>query len=114
MSDDGIILRSWSGRIRTEDELESVRYLEQTVVKDFESTPGRLGYQLAVRTLRDGVSEITALSWWRDMDAVRAFAGPRPELSRYYPNDNRYLLGRSEQVEHHRVLSNSVSLMSDP
>ena len=110
MNETGIILRSWSGRIRTEDEFEYVQYLEQTVVKDFEATPGHLGYQLLIRTLRDGVSEITALSWWRDMDAVRIFAGPQFEHSRYYPKDGRYLLGRSELVEHHRLFSNTVTL----
>ena len=54
----------WSGRIRTEDEFEYVQHLEQTVVKDFESTPDQVGYQLLIRALRDGVSKTTALSWW--------------------------------------------------
>lgn len=114
MDETGIILRSWSGRIRTEHEAEYVQYLEQTVVKDFESTPGHLGYQLLIRTLRDGVSEITALSWWRDMAAIRIFAGPRPELSRYYPNDGYYLLGRTELVEHHRLFTNTITLKNGP
>lgn len=114
MNETGTILRSWSGRIRTEHEAEYVQYLEQTVVKDFESTPGHLGHQLLIRTLRDGISEITALSWWRDMEAVRAFAGPRAERSRYYPEDGRYLLGRTELVEHHRLFSNTIRLTNDP
>jgi hypothetical protein len=36
---------------------------------------------------------------------IRAFAGEDPELARYYPEDDRYLVQRSTHVEHHRVLA---------
>ena len=103
MSNPNIILRKWSGRIRTADEQEYVDYVAKTGADDYTSTPGNLGYQILVRTLGDGTSEVTTLSWWRDMEAIRGFAGPQPELSRYYPADDRFLLDRSKFVEHHRV-----------
>jgi hypothetical protein len=37
------------------------------------------------------------------MDAIRAFAGERPELARYYPEDDAYLLWREELVDHFDV-----------
>jgi hypothetical protein len=43
------------------------------------------------------------MSWWENMDAIRAFAGDRPELARYYPEDDRFLLDRPEFVEHAQV-----------
>jgi heme-degrading monooxygenase HmoA len=98
-----IILRRWTGRIRTADEQTYTRYFEQTGARDYGATPGNLGFQMLLRSLEDGTSEITTLSWWSSMRAIVAFAGEPPERARYYPEDDRYLLTRPETVEHHRV-----------
>ena len=89
MTDREIIFRKWSSRIRTADEQEYLDYVARTGASNYRSTTGNLGYQILVRTLGDGTSEVTTLSWWKDMEAIRAFAGPEPELSRYYPEDGR-------------------------
>ena len=99
-----VILRKWTARIRTADEVEYANYIAETGGDDLHNTPGNLGHQIIVRDLGSGVSEISALSWWSSMDAIRAFAGDDPEVARYYPEDDRYLLNRPEVVEHHRVL----------
>ena len=41
------------------------------------------------------------------MDAIRAFAGDDPEVSRYYPEDDEYLLEKQPNVEHHQVVTRS-------
>jgi heme-degrading monooxygenase HmoA len=110
MSEASIILRKWSGRIRTADEEEYVAYIARTGLDEYKTTEGNLGYQMLMRALGDGASEVTTLSWWRDMDAVRGFAGNDPERAVYYPEDDRFLLERPEFVEHHRVLAGEVSL----
>ena len=108
MSDHSIILRKWSGRLRTADEAECLAYTARTGAEDYSKTDGHLGHQILIRRLGDGISEITTLSWWRDMDAVRRFAGERPELSVYYPEDDRYLIDKPEFVEHHRVFASDM------
>jgi hypothetical protein len=40
---------------------------------------------------------------WDSMDAVKAFAGDRPEVAVYYPEDDRYLVERGEFVSHYEV-----------
>jgi heme-degrading monooxygenase HmoA len=110
MNEPQIILRKWSGRIRTADEDEYVAYIEKTGLKEYSETSGNLGYQMMMRTLGEGVSEVTTLSWWRDMEAVRDFAGDNPERAVYYPEDDRFLLDRPEFVEHHRVFASDVRL----
>lgn len=113
MSEPNIILRKWSSRIRTADEDMYVAYIAETGLTDYKNTPGNLGYQMLMRTLGDGVSEVTTLSWWRDMDSVRGFAGDDPERAVYYPEDDRFLLDRPEFVEHHRVFAGEVHLPAD-
>lgn len=108
-----IILRRWSARIRTADEADYVAYIVRTGADDYETTDGNLGHQILVRALGDGTSEITTLSWWRDMEAVRGFAGDEPERAVYYPEDDRFLLDRPDFVEHHRVVESDVQLSED-
>ena len=110
MSEPQIILRKWSGRIRTVDEEVYVAYIAKTGLKEYAETPGNLGYQMMMRTLGDGASEVSTLSWWRDMEAVRGFAGDNPERAVYYPEDDRFLLDRPEFVEHHRVFAGNIGL----
>lgn len=103
-----MILRKWTGRIRTSDEAQYAAYIEATGGKAYLATPGNLGWQMVFRDLGGGVSEVSTLSWWPDMDAVHAFAGPTPERAVYYPEDDRFLLDRPEHVEHHRVVAGSI------
>ena len=47
------------------------------------------------------------LSLWRDLEAVRAFAGEEYEKARYYPEDKQFLLDLTPYVEHFEVLEPS-------
>lgn len=105
MEEPAIVLRRWSSRIRTADERDYVAYIEATGLDDYRATPGNLGCQMLLRSLPDGTSEVTMLSWWTSMAAVEAFAGADVSLARYYPEDDRFLLEKPEHVEHHRVVA---------
>ncbi|WP_442679108.1 hypothetical protein ACSBM8_16645 [Sphingomonas sp. ASY06-1R] len=105
MSESTIILRRWASRIRTADEAAYIAYIGDTGLADYRATPGNLGAQMLLRSLGDGTSEVTTLSWWRDMNAIRAFAGEAAETARYYPDDDRFLLDKPENVEHHRIVA---------
>jgi len=103
-----MILRTWRGRIRTADRDDYVAYIRATGLDDYAKTPGNCGYQMVTRDLGDGTSEVTTLSWWTDMDAIRAFAGEDVAAARYYPEDDRFLLEKPQQVEHHRVVAGAL------
>jgi heme-degrading monooxygenase HmoA len=110
---DAVILRRWSSRIRTRDEEEYIKYITNTGFADYTKTPGNLGAEILVRTIGDGSSEVTTLSWWSSWKSIRDFAGAEPELARYYPEDRRFLLNKPRSVEHHRVVK-STKLKSNP
>jgi heme-degrading monooxygenase HmoA len=99
-----IILRRWSSRIRTADEVEYVEYIGQTGLSDYASVAGNLGSQMLLRPLGDGSTEVTTLSWWTSMKSIEAFSGADVTLARYYPEDDRFLLEKPQFVEHHRVV----------
>jgi heme-degrading monooxygenase HmoA len=110
MEGEQVILRRWSGRIRTADEADYVAYVKRTGGADYAETPGNLGFQIVMRAMGDGVSEVTTLSWWTSMAAVKGFAGNDPEIARYYPHDDRFLLDRPPNVDHYRVQVSDVKL----
>lgn len=105
-----VVLRRWSSRIRTADRQAYVDYVLATGAGDYDKTPGNLGFQVLTRDRGDGATDITTLSWWDSMDAIRRFAGPEPELARYYGKDERYLLDRPTYVEHHLVEAGRVQI----
>lgn len=105
-----MILRRWRGLIRTADREAYAAYIAETGGTDYASTPGNLGFQMLFRDAGDGTSEVTTLSWWRNVDDIRAFAGEDIAIARYYPEDDRYLLERPLNVEHHDVVASSLPI----
>ena len=57
-----IILRKWTGRIRTAEEQQYVAYIAGTGLEDYAKTPGNLGFEMLLRDLGNGESEVTTLS----------------------------------------------------
>lgn len=55
---------------------------------------------MLLRDLGDGVTEVSTISWWTSVDAIKAFAGDDYARARYYPEDDRYLLEKPDGVEH--------------
>ena len=98
-----MIARMWRGWVRTELIEEYVDIVERTGMAEYRATPGNHGAQLLTRDLGGGRTELVTLSWWTDLDAVRAFAGADIEVAKYYPEDEPYLLDRETTVSHFEV-----------
>lgn len=111
---ENVILRKWTGRIRTTDQKEYGTYVARTGAVDYSRTAGNLGFQILMRPLGDGTSEVTTLSWWESMEAIGRFAGDQPDLAHYYPEDDRFLLDRPKYVEHHQVIAGRVHISVEP
>jgi heme-degrading monooxygenase HmoA len=97
-----MIARLWHGRIRPEDTEEYVDYVRRTGLVSQQATPGHRG--TAILHGDDGeVTHVYVLSLWDSMDAIRGFAGKRPETAVYYPEDTRFLLELEPGVLHAAV-----------
>jgi heme-degrading monooxygenase HmoA len=96
------VARIWIGHTRPEDREEYVRYLEKSGMAEYRVTPGNLGAWLLVREV-EGQAEFLTFSFWDSWESIRRFAGPDPELARYFPDDERYLLEFPETVQHFEV-----------
>lgn len=97
-----MIARIWRGAVRPQDAEEYVAYMRETGVGEYVNTPGNRGAWVLRRQVGE-TTEVVAFSLWDDMDAVRGFAGDDPSRAVYYPEDDRWLVERTDVVEYYDV-----------
>lgn len=99
-----MIARRWRGRVRAADIDTYLAYVEKTGIAALRSTPGNEGV-VVFRRLDEASdsAEIEVVSYWRDLEDIRAFAGDDISVARFFPDDDRYLIERELTVRHDLV-----------
>jgi heme-degrading monooxygenase HmoA len=103
-----MIMRTWRGSVRAVD---AARYLEHqagTGVLEYRQTPGNLG-TLVLRRDRGKLCEVTTVSFWESMEAVRRFAGDDPVQAKFYPGDDELLFEKDLHADHYTVVTADLS-----
>lgn len=98
-----MIARTWTGTTAVDDADAYLDYLELTGLREYRSTPGNRGVYV-LRRMEAGGARFLLVSLWESMAAVRRFAGEPPERAVFYPEDERFLIDRDEQVQHWEIL----------
>ena len=98
-----MIARIWRGAVAEADRDAYAEYMDATGVAGYTSTPGNRGVWMLRRDV-DGKTEFLMFTLWDSMEAVEAFAGERPEVAVFYPEDDRFLVERDEFVSHYDVV----------
>jgi heme-degrading monooxygenase HmoA len=101
------IMREWRAEIRRALKDEYVAYVNSTGMVEYRQTPGNLGAVIATRDIDAERTEIVTLSWWKDEDSIKAFAGRDISCAHYYPEDDRFLLTRPQTVQHYDCSSSA-------
>jgi heme-degrading monooxygenase HmoA len=102
-----MIMRTWRGAVRRED---ADRYLEHqagTGVREYRETPGNVGV-LVLRRPTGVLVEVTTVSFWTSMEAVKAFAGENPDQAKFYPGDDDLLAEKDLHADHFEVASSDL------
>ena len=102
-----MIMRTWRGAVRAVD---AERYLEHqaaTGIAEYRSVPGNRGALVVSRRVGE-LCEVTTVSFWDTLDAVRAFAGEDPEVAKFYPGDDELLVEKDSRVRHYDVVSTDI------
>jgi heme-degrading monooxygenase HmoA len=110
-----MIMRTWRGAVRSEDADRYLEHQNRTGIRGYRDTPGNLG-ALVLRRPRNDLVEVTTVSFWTSMDAVKAFAGEHPERARFYPGDDAFLAEKDLHADHFEVVSWDLELpaMDEP
>jgi heme-degrading monooxygenase HmoA len=97
-----MIARIWRGATKADRAQDYLEYLRGTGIADYRATPGNHGVEVLMRTDGDR-TQFTLITYWESLEAVKRFAGDQPEVARFYPEDDDYLIDRELTVEHHDV-----------
>jgi heme-degrading monooxygenase HmoA len=100
-----MIARRWKARCPKEHEKKILGHLHRTGIQDSAVTEGFLGAQVFRRNLAE-VVEITLITYWKNYQAIAAFAGEDIGLARLYPEDKEYAITPDHHVTHYEVLEN--------
>jgi heme-degrading monooxygenase HmoA len=98
-----MIARMWHGKVPAEKAEAYHQYIVQTGLNDIAATEGNQGFFL-MKKEEDGVMHFYTLSLWKDLQAIKKFAGADYEKARYYPGDRDFLLEFEPFVTHMEIL----------
>jgi heme-degrading monooxygenase HmoA len=97
-----MIVRMWHGRVPTQKAEAYRKFLNERAIPDYRAVAGNLSVHILEREAGE-VTHFVTLTFWEDLDAIRAFAGEAPERAKYYLEDRDFLLEFEPEVVHYQV-----------
>ena len=101
-----MIVRMWHGKVLTSKAKAYREFMVARAIPDYQSVAGNLSVDILERTAGD-VTHFITLTFWKDLDSIRAFAGEDVEKAKYYPEDEDFLLEFEPNVVHYEVVGQS-------
>ena len=93
----------WFGRTKAEDFDAYLAYLEESGVAALKRTPGNEGVTV-LRRVDGDEAEFGVISFWDSLEDVKPFSGEDIDVSRYFAEDERYLLEFAPRLKPSRWL----------
>ncbi|MEM9991741.1 MAG: antibiotic biosynthesis monooxygenase [Bacteroidota bacterium] len=103
-----MIARVWHGTTRLEDYDAYTAFLKRVAISDYKKTVGFVKLSF-LRHQDDDVAHFTLITYWRNWEVIRNFAGEDYIKAKYYPEDDDYLLEFEEHVTHYEVFADETS-----
>lgn len=101
-----MIAREWKSRCPKKYEEGFISYLYETGIKETSETQGFKGIQILNRDIGEDV-EIILITYWENIECIKAFAGEDINMAKLYPEDEQYELEPDIHVTHYAVRENS-------
>ena len=96
------IMRLWHGEVAIEKADEYEKFMIERAAPDYGSVEGlnKLYFQ---RKNEEKKAHFLLVTIWDSIDAVKKFAGDNPEIAKYYPEDDAFLLEKEKHVSMYEV-----------
>jgi len=96
------IMRLWHGKVALEKADEYEKFMITKAAPDYGSVDGlqKLYFQ---RKNKGAVAHFLLVTIWDSLEAVKNFAGDNPEIAKYYPEDDNFLLEKEKHVSMYQV-----------
>ena len=99
-----MIARIWKGRTKIEHLEEYTDFMKVRAIPDYSKTDGFIKLTFLKRTDND-YAYFQLITYWKNMEVIKNFAGNDFEKAKYYPEDKNYLVDFPERVIHYEVFA---------
>ena len=96
------MMRLWHGKVAIEKADEYEKFMIKRAAPDYGSVDGLLKTYFQRRDEEKTV-HFLLVTIWDSLDAIIKFAGPEPELAKYYPEDDSFLLEKEKYVQMYEI-----------
>jgi heme-degrading monooxygenase HmoA len=96
------IMRLWQGEIAIEKADEYENFMIERAAPDYGSAEGLLKLYFQ-RKDEKKTAHFLLVTLWDSIDSVKKFAGDNPEIAKYYPEDDDFLLEKEKYVSLYEV-----------
>ena len=101
-----MITRMWHGRVPTSKAEAYRNFVNERAIPDYQSVEGNISVHILERQEGE-ITHFITLTFWKDRDSIKAFAGDDVEAAKYYPEDKDFLLEFEPRVVHYEVVGHS-------
>ena len=98
-----MIVRMWHGKVPAAKAGAYREFVKARAIPDYQSVEGNLSVHILERS-EGAITHFITLTFWKDIDSIKAFAGEDVEVAKYYPEDEAFLLELEPKVLHYDVL----------
>jgi heme-degrading monooxygenase HmoA len=96
----------WHGRVPASKTMAYREFLNTRAIPDYQSVEGNISVHILERKEGD-ITHFITLTFWKDIDSIKAFAGEDIDTAKYYPEDKDFLLEFEPKVVHYEVVGQS-------
>ena len=96
------IMRLWHGEVKIEKADEYEKFMLERAAPDYGSVDGLLKLYFQRKNEEKNV-HFLLVTIWDSIESVKKFAGDNPEIAKYYPEDDDYLLRKEKHVSMYEV-----------
>lgn len=99
-----MIARIWHGKTKIEHYEEYTDFMKNRAIPDYEKTEGFVKLTF-LRRVEGDIAHFNLVTFWKNIEVIKNFAGNNYETAKYYPEDKKYLLEFEEKVTHYEVFA---------
>ena len=105
-----MIVRMWHGRVPTSKAQAYRAFLVQRAIPDYRTVDGNLSAYILERNEGE-VTHFITLTFWQDIESIKAFTGEQVEAAKYYTEDQYFLLEFEPTVVHYELVGHAPAMM---
>ena len=96
------MMRLWHGKVAIEKANEYENFMVERAAPDYGSINGLLKTYFQRRD-EERITHFLLATIWDSLDSIKKFAGSEPELAKYYPEDDNFLLEKEKYVQMYEI-----------